>query len=267
MCDNCTLEKDMRIMLHPTERFSTRVDNYVKYRPDYPPEVLELLKAECGLTPRWTVADIGSGTGILSRILLVHGNRVFGIEPNREMREAGERLLAGYPDFTSTAGTAEATTLPDHSVDLVTAAQAAHWFDLRQARAEVLRILRPGGWASLIWNNRRTDTTPFLRAYARFVHDYGIAFETVNHANLGPADFQTFFGPGRYRLRHFPNVQTFDFDGLAGRVLSSSYMPEPGHPNYEPMAAALQALFDAHQVNGQVSFEYDTDVFYGQPGD
>jgi len=252
-------------MLHPTERFSTRVDNYVKYRPGYPPQVLELLKAECGLTSRWTVADIGSGTGILSRILLAHGNRVFGIEPNREMREAGERLLAGAPNFTSIAGTAETTTLPDGSVDLVTAAQAAHWFDLRQARAEVRRILRPGGWAALIWNNRRTDSTPFLCAYAHFVDDYGIAFETVNHANLGPADFQTFFGPRGYHLRHFPNVQVFDFAGLAGRVHSSSYMPEPGHPNYEPMAAGLQALFDAHQVDGQVSFEYDTDVFYGQP--
>jgi len=254
-------------MLKPTERFSTRVDTYIKYRPGYPPDVIELLKAECGLTPRWVIADIGSGTGILSRMMLEHGNRVIGIEPNREMREAGERLLADYSGFTSIAGTAEATTLPAHSVDLVTAGQAAHWFDLRQARTEVVRVLRPGGWAALIWNNRRTDSTPFLRAYASFVREYGMSFETVNHANLGPADFQTFFGSRGYRLRHFPNAQIFDFDGLAGRVLSSSYMPEPGQPNYEPMAAALRALFDAHQVNGQVSFEYDTDVFYGQPGD
>ena len=250
-------------MLHPTERFSTRVENYIKYRPGYPPDVLEFLEAECGLTPEWVVADIGSGTGIFTRLLLEHGNRVYGIEPNQKMREAGEQLLAGYSRFTSIAGTGEATALPDRSVDLVTAAQAAHWFDLQKVRIEVRRILRPDGWATLVWNNRRTDSTPFLRDYARFVRTYGIAFEKLDHTNLGPADFQAFFGPAGYRLRCFPNVQVFDFDGLAGRVLSSSYMQEPGHPNHEPMMAALAALFAAHQVNGQVCFEYDTDVFYG----
>ncbi len=261
-------------MLHPTERFSTRVENYVKYRPGYPPDVLKLLRTECGLTPRWVIADIGSGTGILTRIFLEHGNRVFGVEPNREMREAGERLLAGHSGFVSIAGTGEATTLPDHGVDLITAGQAAHWFDLRQSRAEFLRILRPGGWAALIWNQRRsaqppcgTGSTPFMTDYDRFVYTFGIAYEAVNHANLGPADFQAFFGPHGYRLSSFVNEQVFDFEALRGRVLSSSYMPEPGHPSFEPMAAALQALFDAHQANGEVRFEYDTDVFYGQPGD
>src|SRR5882724_9726235 len=145
-----------------TQRFSSRVDNYVRYRPGYPSEVLELLKAECGLKPNTVIADIASGTGILTRMLLENGNPVFGVEPNPEMRKAGEQLLTGYPGFTSVAGGAEATTLDDHSVDIITAAQAAHWFDRERARSEFVRILVPGGWTVLLWNERDTDSTPFL---------------------------------------------------------------------------------------------------------
>src|ERR1700758_1522540 len=146
----------------PTTRFSNRVDNYVRYRPGYPYAVMELLGRECALTPDAIVADIASGTGLLTRIFLENGNRVFAVEPNPEMRQAGERLLAGYHKFVSVAGTAEATTLTDHSIDLVTAAQAAHWFDQSKARREFVRILKPGGWCALIWNDRRTDSSPFL---------------------------------------------------------------------------------------------------------
>src|SRR5271170_7373092 len=144
-----------------TQRFSSRVDNYVRYRPGYPSEVLDLLKKTCGLTADSVIADVASGTGIFTRILLENGNRVFGVEPNADMRRAGEEYLASYERFTSVAGTAEATSLPDHSVDIVTAAQAAHWFDRAKARAEFVRILKSGGWAVLIWNERQTDTTPF----------------------------------------------------------------------------------------------------------
>ena len=129
-----------------TSRFSDRVENYVLYRPGYPPEALQALRDECGLTPNHVIADIASGTGIWTRMLLQNGNKVFGVEPNPEMRKAGERLLAAFPNFTSVAGTAEATTLADQSVDFVTAAQAAHWFDRKRSRREFVRILKPGGW-------------------------------------------------------------------------------------------------------------------------
>jgi ubiquinone/menaquinone biosynthesis C-methylase UbiE len=148
---------------NPTSRFSGRVENYIRYRPGYPPEVLNALKTECGLKSRHVIADIASGTGIWTRRLLENGNPVFGVEPNAEMREAGERLLAEFPKFTSIAGPAEATTLADQSVDFVTAAQAAHWFDRARSRQEFARILKPGGWLVLLWNERLTDSTPFLR--------------------------------------------------------------------------------------------------------
>jgi SAM-dependent methyltransferase len=239
----------------PTERFSNRVDNYVKYRPGYPPAVLDLLAAECGLTPASVIADIGSGTGILTRLFLERGQRVYGVEPNREMRAAGERLLAGFAGFTSVPATAEQTTLPDRSVDFVTAGQAFHWFDRAAARREFERILRPDGWVVLLWNSRAASAGGFQADYEQFIRE---------HSNLGPSDFERFFGPGGYRQARFANRQVFDFDGLRGRFLSASYAPEPDHPGYGPMLAALRRLFDAHQVDGMFAIDYDTVLYYGQ---
>ena len=182
----------------PTQRFSSRVDNYVRYRPDYPAEVLGLLKKECGLTSESVVADIASGTGIWTRWLLSNGNRVYGVEPNAEMRKAGEEFLKSYPRFTSVAGTAETTTLADHSVDLVTAAQAAHWFDRPKARREFLRILKPGGSTALLWNERLTNTTPFLRAYEEMLLKYGTDYKEVRHERT-TAEIRDFFAPAPYR--------------------------------------------------------------------
>src|SRR5437763_17045747 len=107
------------LMSDPTKRFSNRVGNYIKYRPDYSGAVIDLLTEECRLTQQSIIADIGSGTGILSELFLKNGNRVFGIEPNLPMREAGEKSIEQYPKFVSREGFAEATTLSNHSVDFV----------------------------------------------------------------------------------------------------------------------------------------------------
>lgn len=250
-------------MTDPTRRFSTRVDNYIRYRPSYPAEVIAWLGSACGLTSAAVVADMGSGTGILAELFLRNGNLVFGVEPNREMREAGDRLLAGYSNFKSIDAAAEATTLPDRSVDFVTAGQAFHWFDRDKARAEFTRILRPGGWVVLIWNDRRTGSTPFLQAYEQLLQRYGTDYAAVNHTNIDDDVIGTFFAPQPFELRSFPNRQDFDFEGVRGRLLSSSYAPEAGHVNYEPMLAELRSIFDTHQADGKVAFEYDTKVYYG----
>ena len=250
-------------MADTTRRFATRVDNYVKYRPTYPPAIVEVLREECGLGPETVIADVGSGTGILSELLLSNGNHVYGVEPNQEMRAAGERLLAAYPTFTSVDGTAEATTLPDTSVDLVAAGQAFHWFKPAPTRAEWRRILRPGGWAVLVWNVRRDDTA-FLRDYEVVLQTYGTDYAEVRHGNVHDADLAGFYGSGGPELRRLPNRQLFDLEGLIGRVFSSSYTPEPGHPNYEPLRAALAELFARHQQDGQVAFEYETRLYFGR---
>lgn len=246
------------------ERFSTRVENYVRYRPGYPAAVVELLRDECALAPASVVADVGSGTGILAEMFLKHGNRVYGVEPNREMREAGERLLKAYGNFVSVEGRAEATTLADSSVDFVTAGQAMHWFEPGPTRREFARILRPGGWVVVVWNERLTEGTPFLEEYERLLLTYGTDYREVSHKYAEASLIEPFFGAGRARLRTFPNRQVFDFESLKGRLLSASYVPEPGHPDFAPMLRDLAALFDKHQADGRVFVEYETKVYYGR---
>src|SRR5580700_9386707 len=251
-----------------TRRFSSRVGNYVRYRPAYPAAVVDLLMNECGLNSASVVADIAFGTGIFTRILLEDGNagRVFGVEPNAEMRKAGEEFLRAYPNFTSVEGTAEATTLADHSVDLVTAAQAAHWFDREKARREFIRICRPGGWTVLLWNERRTGSTPFLLAYEQLVVEYGTDYRDVRSERT-TEQIETFFAPSRFEVRTFDYHQDFHYPALEGRLLSSSYTPQASDARYAPMLRELRRVFDAHQVQDRVTFEYDTRVYYGQLGD
>jgi SAM-dependent methyltransferase len=246
-----------------TSRFSDRVENYVRYRPGYPPESLQVLRDECGLAPNHVVADIASGTGIWTRMLLENGNPVFGVEPNAEMRQAGERLLASFRKFTSVAGTAEATTLTDGSIEFVTAAQAAHWFDRERSRREFARILKPDGWLMLLWNERLTDSTPFLRDYEQLLLTYGTDYEDVRHEKTTDA-VNEFFDPVPFEARVFDMRQEFDYSGIEGRLLSSSYAPGPEHPNYAPMLQELRRIFDAYAVAGRATFDYKTRVYFGR---
>lgn len=245
-----------------TTRFSTRVDNYVRYRPAYPREVIQLLRDECGLKPDHVIADVASGTGIFTRLLLDSGNRVFAIEPNAEMRAAGEQFLENSSRLTSIAGKAENTTLPAHSVDFVTAAQAAHWFDRVAARREFVRILKPGGWCALIWNERRTSSTPFLRDYEQLLLSYGTDYENVRHERTTET-LPEFFAPNSCAEQDFDHLQEFDYEGLEGRLLSSSYAPLADHLKHSPMLKELRRIYDLHQSKGRVAFEYNTRVFYG----
>jgi ubiquinone/menaquinone biosynthesis C-methylase UbiE len=249
-------------MTDATARFSDRVENYVKYRPGYPPAVLDLLVARCGLAPDSVIADVGSGTGILSELLLKNGNRVLAVEPNREMRTAAENLLIGYDTFTSIDGRAEATTLADSSVDLVVAAQAFHWFDQPGARSEFARILKAGGWTVLVWNERRLGTSPFLVDFENLFLKYGTDYARVRHENVEP-DIGSFFAPHRFELESFDNLQQLDLEGLTGRVLSASYTPRPDNPDYAAMLSELNDIFATHQIHGRVVIEYDTRVYFG----
>ena len=250
--------------MDPTKRFSSRVDNYINARPRYPEEIISILREDCGLTPGASVADIGSGTGILTEMFLRNGNDIFAVEPNAGMREAGERLLADDPKFHSVAGRAEATTLADRSVEVVAAGQAFHWFDRDLARQEFVRILKPAGWVVLIWNERLTGTTAFLQAYEHLLERYGTDYTQVNHRHIDERLLRAFYGPDGFTSRVLGNRQDFDYAGLEGRLLSSSYTPEPGHPNYAPMLVALARIFEANQHEGRVAFEYATKLYYGR---
>ena len=246
------------------QRFSNRVTDYVRYRPGYPAEILPLLQTWTHFRPEHVVADIGSGTGLLSKLFVDFGNRVFGVEPNAEMRAAGEEFLDAYPNFTSIAGSAEATTLPSDSVDFVAAGQAFHWFQMPAARNEFHRILKPGGRVLVIWNERLLDETAFLREYEELLNRFGTDYSKVSESYPRAEQMLEFYGANEFTSHALPNFQEFDFEGLSGRLRSSSYAPPPGHPQFEPMMKELRRLFDAHHQGGVVRMDYRTRVYAGK---
>jgi SAM-dependent methyltransferase len=249
-----------------TQRFSNRVDNYVRYRPTYPQGVIGVLRDETGLTPKSIIADVGSGTGISTELFLQNGNIVYAVEPNEAMRQAANDRLGGNSRFHSVDGTAEATTLADHCADYAVAAQAFHWFDPTATRTEFRRILKPSGWIVLIWNSRRLATTPFLRDYESVLQRFATDYRKVNHQNIDAARLEAFFGGEHFELRKLYNEQRLDFEGLKGRVLSSSYMPTESDVNYREMLSELNKLYDQYAAQDGVCIEYDTEIYFGRSG-
>jgi SAM-dependent methyltransferase len=242
-------------------RFSNRVENYVRFRPGYPPALTEALAAEVELSEATIVADIGSGTGFSSEPFLGLGCTVYAVEPNDGMRGAAEARLGGHRGFRSIAGMAEATTLQDSCVDLVVAGQAFHWFDPSPTRDEFRRILRPGGRVAVFWNSRSTEP-PFNAEYEELVARYALDRRYLD-CRRGDAGAVTSFFAEPPASRRFPNSQEFDLAGLIGRTESSSYTPPQGHPDHAPLLEGLAGVFSRHQRAGTVTFEYETELFVG----
>jgi SAM-dependent methyltransferase len=249
--------------VNSTGRFSNRVADYVKYRPGYPAAIVNYLQAITHLQAGGVVADIGSGTGISTRLFLDHGYQVYAVEPNKEMREKADELLQGMPGFTSVNGTAEASTLKNNCADLIVAGQAFHWFDRPKTKTEWLRIAKEGAFAAIIFNERQV-TSPFEIAYEQLLQEYGTDYKQIDHRNISDADLRTFYLPAPSEVKVFHNEQIFDFDGVKGRMLSSSYSPTPDSPVFPTLIARLQQIFDQHQIGGKIKFDYATKVYTGQ---
>jgi ubiquinone/menaquinone biosynthesis C-methylase UbiE len=247
-------------------RFSKTVDNYIRYRPGYPLDLLDFMKTDLGLTANAVVADIGAGTGKLTVLFLENGNPVHAVEPNADMRAAMERIYGHFENLHSSEGTAEATNLPDHCADFVVAAQAFHWFDRKKTRAEFQRIAKPEAWTLLIWNDRNDARSTFMREYTAFLEEYSTDLATIDHRNIGEAQITPFFGKNGFAVREFDYLQRFDFEGVRGRYLSSSYAFHENHPRHAEAMQRLSDTFAAHAENGQVDFWYRTKVYYGQLG-
>ena len=241
------------------------MEDYIRYRPSYPARVIGSAVECCGLQRSSVVADLGSGTGLLTQLFLDFGCDVYGVEPNAAMRAAAERLLARSPRFHSIEGTAESTNLPDRSCDLVTCGQSFHWFDPVRSREECRRILRPDGWVMLVWNVRRNGETPFLDGYQRLLSRHAPEHKEIESGRNDSARFDLFYGSGKWHLFTFPYSQSFDFEGALGRLRSSSYAPVPGAPGYAEMERDFQSLFAATAVEGKIAFLYDTKVYLGHP--
>jgi SAM-dependent methyltransferase len=225
--------------------------------------MLDWLHREQGVAPAWKVADVGAGTGISSKLFLDAGHEVTAVEPNMAMREAAVAWLGGNPRFHAVDGTSDATTLPDASVELVMVAQAFHWFEPASTHREFARILRPGGLAAIFWNSRRLTGTPFLEGYEALLQRYGTDYTSVAERYADDDSMRAWFGAGWRGTARFEHKQLLDFDALRGRLMSSSYAPKPGHPQHEPMLAALRELFGRCQQDGHVSFDYDTRIIVG----
>ena len=250
-------------MAEPTKRFSNRVEDYIKYRPKYPIEIITVLKQDGILIDETVIADIGSGTGIFTKLLLETGCKTFAVEPNIDMRQAAEQHLINYNNLVSIDGQAETTTLEDNTIDLVTVAQAFHWFDRVKTRKEFVRILKPNGYLALVWNNRLKDNTPFQISYNDLLIEHCPGHEKTNHYKITDDQIAEFYGTSEMKIFTCAYHQIFDFDGLKGRLFSSSYTPKETEPNYQPLLSSLKVLFDKYQVNGQVQFDYTTKMYYG----
>jgi len=249
-----------RDMSEPTERFSDRVADYQNYRPSYPPEVVDTLISECNLNSRSTIADIGSGTGIFTRLLLDKNFHVVGVEPNQSMRGAAEQQLSNYRKFTSTEGQSEHTDLADHSIDLITAAQAFHWFKGDETRQEFIRVLKPGGQVALIWNQRKLEQ-PFQKEYDAMLRKYAADYNSVNHMNISYENIAGFFSPNKVLTFEFGNTQVFDLVGFLGRMQSSSYTPKSNTSEHGILMRAAENLFNSYECDGVITFEYVTRLY------
>ena len=245
------------------QRFSSRVENYIKYRPGYPEEIIATLQLEIGLMPNDVVADIGSGTGLSAKLFLEHGNTVYGVEPNEPMRKAAEGFLHEFPDFHSIHGSSEASNLKDNSIDLIVCAQAFHWFDRAKTKQEFQRIAASGAHLCLIWNDGKA-TEPFQQDYEQLIQDFAIDYHEISHRNITSDIISDFYAPNKFQKFLLNYEQHFNLEGLIGRIISSSYMPNEDHLNFPQLKNAIVSLFNKYEQNGFVTFAYNTLLYIGK---
>lgn len=249
--------------MDPKNRFSRCVDSYIQYRPSYPASLLNELAARFNFNSKNIVAEIGSGTGKFTELLLRNGNPVYAVEPNADMRQEAERLYAKYPGFTSVNGSAEATTLSDSSVDHIMAAQAFHWFDLKPAQVEFQRILRPGGAVVMIWNVRDREH-PFMNRLQQLIEKHAIDYRQVGLSDEARRQkVEAFFAPKPFQFFALPNVKIHRYEDTLGYLKSASYIPKEGTLEFEALRKDVQSLYAEECPGGSINFVFNTEVFYG----
>jgi SAM-dependent methyltransferase len=243
-----------------TQRFTNKSDNYVKYRPHYPKEIIPFLVKTIGLTQQFAIADLGSGTGISTELFINNGNRVYAIEPNRDMRQAAEVFFKGNPLFKSVDATAENTTLDAHSIDLILAGQAFHWFDKSKTKEEARRILKPNHYFVVLYNDRDTDT-PFQYGYENVLNEYQLIYDKIKEREIA---LKQFFSPSGYDVKQFKHSRLLDLEGVLGLFKSSSYIPEKSDKRYPFVMEKITKVFNANAKNGLAELAYKSTLYYGR---
>ena len=263
---NRPLERQMNFdqSIHEGHRFDDRVEDYQRYRPQYPREILDILETEAGLRSNSRIVDVGAGTGLFTKLFLEHGNPVIAVEPNAQMRDVCGRLNAHYPSLQVINGIAEATGIASHSVDIVTVAQAFHWFDSTAARTEFSRVLVPQGWVVIASNERLRFGDPFHEGFERLTERHNVDYGSVSERYPDRHALERFFAPQPMHYHTMPNSQVLNQDALLGRILSSSYMPNAQHHGYAEMRADFDDLFRANESEGVVQLDYLCILAFGR---
>jgi len=247
--------------MDPTKRFSNRVESYIRYRPDYPPTVIELLQQDYGLSAEDELADMGAGVGHTAKLFAPHVGYIYAIEPNEEMNLALQQQMKHVPNFSARLRPAENTDLEARSVDFIICGQSYHWFNQKMARTEFERILNDEGYVVLMWNSR-DRTSDFGRAYEQFLLDHGVDYTEVNHAKVGEEQFDYLMRS--WKRYEFENHQVLDAEGLIGRFTSSSYAPAPGSEPHQQATQVLSQIFEEFAEAGQLRMDYVTEVIVGK---
>lgn len=246
-------------------KIANRVTYYNRYRPSYPERLYQYLVEKLDLKPKHVIADVGAGTGLSSRWFAANGNTIYAIEPSPEMRQAAAYNYQYYPDYHIIAGAAEDTTLPDNSVDFIIGGQSFDWFDHEKASPELKRILKPDGYVLLFWNERQTESSGFLRQFEELLKRHAPAYMELNLVDQREKAVLQILQEGHYGYAEFDNCQIFNWEGLKGRLLSTSFIPDADQPEYHNLLSGLARDYKAHAVCGQVKVDYITKLYYGKP--
>jgi len=230
-------------------KFSDKADNYAKYRQGYSEDILEYF-SEYGFSSNSIVADVGSGTGKLTKIFLENGNTVYAIKPNDNMRNIADSLLNGFKNYISINGSAENSTLQNGIIDFVVVGQAFHWFDAPKALIEFKKILKKNGVLSIIWYHRKTDT-PFWKGYENILKDNIPEYKGSNYRNFTDEIMEKYFS-GDYKKVEKIYSRELDFVELLGSFSSSSYTPKEDTIEYRNLSKLLNGIFIKYMKNNKI---------------
>lgn len=243
--------------------FTGKADDYSRYRPGYPLKLIGVLENEINFDSTKDVADIASGTGMLTKLFLQNENLVFGVEPNDDMRQTAEKGLSKFYNFISVKGTAEKTNLADGSVDIITVAQAYHWFESEKTKAEFKRIIRKNGYAVLIWNILRKNYNGFHKAYVKFLEKLSPENYLRHIEGSSEENIKSFFDGFKFSSKSIDNQQILDWKGLRGNLFSISFFPKE-EGRQKKAIDDLKKIFDDYNINEKVILEYSTKIYYGK---